>query len=522
MTRHATQINDLSDKQRAILELRLKKRRAGAPQVRLTPQPRGSCSLPLSFAQQRLWFLDQLNPGSVMYNVPAALRLKGRLDVNALERTLSEIVRRHEILRTTFDAIGGRPVLTIHPPEPVPLPLIDISEMAEAEREAQGLQLAYAEMLRPFNLAQGPLLRVTLVKLGAAEHLMLFTLHHMVSDGWAAGIMINEVGVLYEAFAKGHSSPLPELPIQYADYAYWQSRWLQGEALEAQLAYWRKELAPPLPRLNLTTDFPRPAVQTYRGAAQVLPFPKAVLIEVKRFCAREGVTLFIMLLTVFKVLLHYHTTQETILVGTPIANRDFVECEGLIGCFLNTLVLRTDLSGDPGFRELLGRVYEKVLSAHAHQHLPFEKLVDEIQPERNLHENPLFQVCFTLENAAPRPPKLTDLDVSFLELESPTVQFDLVMHVVESEQELLTALQYSTDLLKATTIRRMLSHYEVLLRHILAEPDVRLSRLKAALAEVDSQQRDVKQREVREAGLQKLKRVRRKAISQSSSEKVQS
>lgn len=520
MTKLAAEISGLSDKQRAILEMRLMKRRGYFSPTRIIAQPRGSCALPLSFAQQRLWFLDQLNPGSVMYNVPAALRLKGRLESGALERTLSEIVRRHEILRTTYEAVEGDPVLVIHSPEPITLPLLDISQMAEVEREAQGLRLAQAEMLRAFNLAQGPLLRVTVVKLGAEDHLMLFTLHHMVSDGWAVGILINEVAVLYEAYAMGRPSPLPELSIQYADYAYWQLHWLQGERLQTQLAYWRKELAAPLPRLALTTDYPRPPMQTYRGAAQILPFPKRVLTEIKSFCASEGVTLFMMLLAVFKVLLYAHTDQDDILVGTPIANRDDIECEGLIGCFLNTLVLRTSLSGNPGFRELLNRVCDKVLSAHAHQHLPFEKLVDEIQPERNLNENPLFQVSFTLENVAPQPPKLKDLSVNFVEIESPTVQFDLVMHMVESEQELVAALQYSTDLFKATTIRRLLRHYEVLLQQVLAEPDVRLNDLKARLAETDRQQQYAKEKQVQEAGFEKLKRARRKLVGELQPERV--
>jgi hypothetical protein len=356
-------------------------------------------SCPVSFAQQRLWFLDQFEPSSAVYNIPAAVRITGLLNVAALEQSLNEIVQRHETLRTTFSAVQGEPMQVINPTLALTLAVTDLQQLPEAKREAEVRRLAGQEARRPFDLSQGPLLRATLLRLGEKDHVLLLTMHHIVSDGWSMGVLFREVSVLYEAFATGEPSPLSELPIQYADFAVWQRQWLQGEVLEKQLDYWRKQLEAAPPLLELLTDRPRPTIQAYRGARQALILPPSLTEALKALSLREEVTLFMMLLAGFKTLLYRYTGQGDIIVGSPIANRNRVEIEGLIGFFVNTLVLRTDLSENPTFRQLLRRVREVCLEAYAHQDLPFEKLVEELQPERNLGYSPLFQVMFILQNA---------------------------------------------------------------------------------------------------------------------------
>ena len=355
--------------------------------------------LPLSFAQQRLWFLDQLEPGSSFYNIPAAVRLHGVLNVAALERTLSEVVRRHEVLRTHFMAVDGEPVQVIEAAAPLQLEVLDLSALEEEAREAEVLRLAQLEASRPFDLWRGPLLRVGLLRLGKEEHVALVTMHHIVSDGWSMGVFINEVATLYAAYVRGEESPLEELPIQYADFAHWQRGWLQGEVLAAQLDYWRAELADAPTVIDLPIDKPRPPVQTYRGAYQPLQLSAALSAQLRDLSRRHGATLFMTLLAAFDLLLCRYAGQEQVLVGTPIANRNRSEIEGLIGFFVNTLVLRGDVRGNPSFSELLRRVRETALSAYAHQDLPFEKLVEELQPERDMSRSPLFQVMFVLQNA---------------------------------------------------------------------------------------------------------------------------
>ncbi|HID62186.1 MAG TPA: non-ribosomal peptide synthetase, partial [Anaerolineae bacterium] len=444
----------------------------------IQPVPRDR-DLPLSFAQQRLWFLDQLEPGSPFYNIPTAVRLTGPLDVAALEQTLNEIVRRHEALRTTFETVDGRARQVIAPELTVPLPVTDLTDLPEAEREAEALQLASQEAQRPFDLARGPLLQARLLRLGGEDHVALLTMHHIVSDGWSMGILIQEIAALYEAFSNGRPSPLQELPIQYADFAHWQREWLQGETLEAQLSYWKQQLDGSPPLLELPTDRPRPAVQSFRGRTQAFALPKDLSRAIKDLGHQEGTTLFMTLLAAFQSLLYRYTGQETINVGTPIANRTQSEIEGLIGFFVNTLVMRADLSGDPGFRELLKRVREMALGAYAHQDLPFEMLVDALQPERNLSHSPLFQVMFVLQEAPTGAQALSDLTLRGVEAETGVAKFDLTLSMAEDGDGdgLGGVFEYNVDLFDAATIERMIAHFQTLLEGIVADPNRPISEL---------------------------------------------
>ncbi|MET0648994.1 MAG: amino acid adenylation domain-containing protein, partial [Pyrinomonadaceae bacterium] len=438
--------------------------------------PRGG-PLPLSFAQQRLWFLDQLDPGSALYNVPTVLRLAGPLDVAAFEKSLGEVVRRHEILRTTFAMRDGSPVQVIAPPGPWNLPVEDLREVPAASRQAAVERATIEEMRRPFDLTRGPLLRALLLRVGDVEHVLVFTVHHMVSDDWSKGVLVREATALYEAFLKGEPSPLAEPPIQYADFAQWHRRRMSGALLESQLDYWRRQLRGELPVLNLPTDHKRPASPDHRGAHVPFRLSASLTDALKELSRREGATLFMTLLAGFKCLLHRYADQEDILVGTPIANRTRAEIEDLIGFFVNTLVLRTDLSGDPTFRELLGRVREVTLGAYAHQDLPFEKLVEELQLSRDGGRTPLLQVVFTLQNAPVPPLALAGLTLTPQPVETGTAKFDLVLNVAETEQGLAGWLEYRCDLFERETIERLAAHFETLLGAAAADPARRLSEL---------------------------------------------
>ena len=338
-------------------------------------------------------------------------------------------------------------------------------------------RLAAEEFRRPFDLAHGPLLRVNLLRLGDKEHILLLTLHHIISDGWSMGILVQEMATLYEAFSHGTVPSLPELPIQYADFAEWQREWLQGEVLESQISYWKEQLGGNLPIVELPTDHPRPAVQTYRGKRKSRVLRKTLHEALKALSQREGVTLFMTLLAAFQTLLHRYTGQDDIIVGSATANRNRLEIEGLIGFFVNTLVLRTDLSGNPTFRELLKRVREVALGAYAHQDLPFDKLVEELQVPRDLSYNPLFQVMFVLQNAPMEPLQLSGLTLSPLEAETDTAKFDLTLELTEGPEGLTSSIEYNTDLFDSDTIERMVGHFQTLLQGIVANPDARLSEL---------------------------------------------
>ncbi|MEH2434859.1 MAG: amino acid adenylation domain-containing protein [Nostoc sp.] len=450
---------------------------------------------PTSFAQQRLWFLDQLASGNPFYNVSTALRLTGSLNFTALKQTFNEIVRRHETLRTRFVMIEQQPVQAIAPSLTIPFPLIDIRNF-DRECETQVRRIATAEAQHPFNLTTGPLLRVKLLQLGEAEYVLLLNLHHIVADGWSIGVLIRELGVLYKAFVEDNqclmSTLLPELPIQYADFAQWQQEWLQavGEngcsPLQTQLAYWQKQLDK-ISVLNLPTDRVRPAVSTYRGAKQFLELPHSLTQALETLSYQEDVTLFMTMLAAFQTLLYRYTQQEDIVVGSAIANRNRSELEGLIGFFVNSLVLRSDLSGNPTFRELLNRVREVTLGAYAHQDLPFEKLVEELHPERDLSHHPLFQVVFSLQNTPIEALELPGLKLSLFDFESKIAKFDLEFHLWRDLETLKGEVVYSTDLFDQSTITRMLGHFQILLESIVVNPKQRISDL-ALLTERERQQ----------------------------------
>ncbi|HEX8148765.1 MAG TPA: amino acid adenylation domain-containing protein, partial [Pyrinomonadaceae bacterium] len=434
--------------------------------------------LPLSFAQQRLWFLDQLEPGGSAYNVPSAVRLEGPLDLGALERTVGEIVRRHETLRTSFPTAEGRPQQRIAPVSEIRLAVTDLSPLPAAEREAAARRLAREEAERPFDLATGPLFRVGALRLGEEEHVVLFTMHHIVCDGWSLGVMVREIVALYGAYSRGAAPALPEPPIQYVDFAVWQRNWLRGDVLEAQLDFWKKQLgAGELPALKLPTDRPRPATRSFVGAQEQFTLPFAFLEKVKALSRQEGVTMFMTLLGAFQALLHRYSGQDEILVGSSIANRNRAEIEGLIGFFVNTLVMRGDFGGNPTFKELLGRVRDAALGAYAHQDLPFEKLVEEMQPERSLGGAPLFQVAFNLQNAPWENLELQGLRLSYLGVSSETSKFDLALYMSESHEGLHGKFEYATDIFEAETIRRLVGHFRRLLEAAVADPEQRVSTL---------------------------------------------
>ncbi|HEU4556634.1 MAG TPA: condensation domain-containing protein, partial [Longimicrobium sp.] len=434
-------------------------------------------TLPLSFSQERLWFIDRLEPESTTYSIPAAWRLEGALDEAALERSLSEIVRRHETLRTVFREVDGSPVQVIAPFDGFVLPVEDLSGLGEADREAVVRHRVGEEAARPFDLAAGPLVRAGLLRLGAEDHVLLLSMHHIVSDGWSMGVLFRELSALYEAYLAGRESPLSELTVQYADYAVWQREQLEGEVLDRQLAYWKERLAGAPELLELPTDHPRPPVQTYRGASVLVELSPELLERLQALGRSEGATLYMTLLGAFQVLLSKYAGSEDVVVGSPIAGRTRAEVEELIGFFVNTLVLRTDLSGDPSFREVLGRVREATLGAYAHQELPFEKLVAELQPERSLSHSPLFQVLFTLQNAESWGDALAGLKVGGVGAAMEIAQFDLSLTLFTTAQGLLGALNYSTDLFERGTIDRMLGHLERVLEQVAADADVRLSQV---------------------------------------------
>lgn len=455
----------LSPEKLAVLERRL--RRSHRPAAAIVPRGGGRRQLPLSFAQQRLWFLDRLQPGSASYNVAADVRLGGSIDLAALRRTLGEIVRRHEALRTTFRAIDGQPQQVIEPRAEVDLPLIDLRSLPPHTREAEAHRLSVVEAERSFDLERGPLFRACLMRTGPEEQVLLLTMHHIVSDAWSVRILLREIATLYDAFRSGRPSPLPELPIQYADFALWQQSELQGGRLATLLDYWRGALAGAPAVLELPFDRPRPAVQTFRGAAFNFMIPPHVAAALRAAGQREGATLFMTLLAAFALLLHRICGQNDLIVGTPVANRNRADLEGLIGFFTNTLVIRSRL-GHESFRELLAHVRQTTLDAFAHQDLPFEKLVEELQPERSLSHNPLFQVLFTLQSAH-------DLPVDGGELDSPdavrTAKFDLSFFVIDSDRGLHGSFEYNTDLWDAATIERLSGNLLTLLEGIAHDPD---------------------------------------------------
>jgi amino acid adenylation domain-containing protein len=467
----------LSPQKRELLLQRLNQKKESVSLEKILPQSRECNTFPLSFAQQRLWFLEQLTPGNFTYNILAGLRLTGTLDASSLERSLNELVKRHEVLRTAFKTINGQPVQAIASNLELKILEIDLRSLPETERSREVERLIAAEAKLAFDLSQAPLLRAKLLHLSDSNWVLLLSTHHIIFDAWSVGIFIQELATFYQAFCTGKPSPLPELSVQYADFASWQRQWLQGEVLETQLAYWKKQLGGNLPVLNLPTDRPRPAVQTFRGAVHKFTIPKAIAEEMTQLSQRQKATLFMVLLAAFKTLLYRYTGQEDILVASPIANRNRREIEELIGFFANTVVFRTNLSSNPTFKELLASVREVALGAYNHQDLPFEKLVEILQPERDLSHNPLFQVLFSLRNVRTPQIKLPGVTLRNLEIEQKTAKFDLALGLEEGLEGINGTLEYSQDLFDASTARRIAGHFLTLLESIAANPEQRLSNL---------------------------------------------
>ena len=461
-------MENLSPERRALLALQLRKTRELGVQEKI-PRRNESDFAPLSFTQQRLWFLNQLEPGSTAYNITAALRLTGSLNVAALMRNNppGETRRRH------FISADGQTRQVISPVQSVNLFVTDLSSLTETERRAEVQRHISQEAALPFDLAAGPVLRVKLLRLSEDKHVLLVTMHHIISDAWSVGLLIREVGVLYGAFASGAPSPLPELEIQYADYAEWQRTWLRGEVLDAQLAYWKQQLAGAPPILTLPTDRPRPPAQSYRGAHLPFSLNRNLTDQLKQMSSRENVTLFMTLLAAFQVLLGRYSGQRDIVVGTSTANRARTETEGLIGCFINMLALRTRLDGDANWRELLRKVRDVCLGAYAHQEFPFEKLVEELQPARELSYHPVFQVMLVLQNVRLESLELKGINLSRIEIETSTAKFDLTITLRESADCLQGRIEYSTDLFGEPTMRRLAEHYERLLTGMVQAPGQR-------------------------------------------------
>ncbi|MFC1715834.1 amino acid adenylation domain-containing protein [Candidatus Poribacteria bacterium] len=464
----------------------------GKPSAQYSPIPTvpRDVVLPLSFSQERVWFIQQLEPTNIAYNTQSVTTFNGPLDVMVLEQSFREIVRRHEIFRTTFPAVDGQPTQIIHPEWEARIPLVDLQGLPESEREAEALRLMQKEFQKPFDLTRLPLIRWTLLRLSQEEHMLIHVEHHIIHDGWSFNLLIHEMLELYSAFSADRPSPLPELPIQFADFAHWQRQWMQGEVAETQLAYWKKRLADCPPELGLPLDHPRPAMQTFRGAAPRIELPLDLCESLRALSRGEGVTLFMTMLTAFAALLHRYSGQDDICIGSGIANRHWPKTERLIGMILNNVVLRTDLSGDPTFQELLGRVRTATLEAYVHQDVPFNKVVESLHPERDQSRNPLFQVMFNFHDSPMPDLELPKLNINLQEgLSNGSAKFDLnVIMIPRAEQHVgqtstrgsegITAIwEYNTGLFDASTIKHMVSHFQVFLEAMVADLDQRISQL---------------------------------------------
>jgi amino acid adenylation domain-containing protein len=471
-------LNRLSPERRALLALRLQKKTEPALSKDVIRPHQGIGPVPAAYAQQRLWLIDQLQPGLAIYNMPMPVRISGMLDVQALEWSLNEIVARHDVLRTSFEMVDSELTQVVAPFRGFTLECVNLSGLPEAERESEARRLTVEDVETPFDLSTGPMFRVRLLRLGEREHLLLLTIHHIICDGWSTQILWKEISTFYQTFAWGLTSPLAELPIQYVDYAAWQREWLAGGTLAQQLNYWKEQLAGAPATLGLPTDWPRPAVLSFSGAEATFTLSAHTSEALRTLGQQEGVTLFMTLLTAFNVLLYRYSGQDDIVVGTPVAGRNRKELEGLVGFFANTLALRTRLNGDPTFIELLRCVQKVTVDAYTHEALPFERLVEELQPERDLSRNPLFQVMFTMQNATAAPAAaMSGLTLGEQKFDYRSARFDLELNVWEEEERLAGNLFYSTELFEADTIRRILGNFEVLLDAIATDPKLRISEL---------------------------------------------
>ncbi|OSX98878.1 non-ribosomal peptide synthetase [Bacillus mycoides] len=435
----------------------------------LMPMERGE-TIPLSYAQQRLWFIDQFTPNSALYNMPMVCRLTGSWLPEALEKGWNQLIERHESLRTVFHEVNGQPVQQIEPYAFRSIPKTDLTMLSPEDREEEVKRLIQQETEVPFDLTEGPLIRTSILQVGEEEWILLCTLHHIISDGWSMGVLLEEWMAFYEKATDGKIAELEPLPVQYADFAQWQKGWLKAEVLDQQLQYWREELSGELPVLQLPMDRPRPAIQTHHGSTYTLVLPSTLHDKLNEFSRQEGATLFMTLLAAYQSFLSRYTGQEDILVGSPIANRNYREIEGLIGFFVNTLVYRANLSGRPTFQDVLSQVRQKALKAYEYQDIPFEKIVEVVQPERSTSHSPIFQTMFILQNMKQEFPVLSGRSIEMIESHSPIAKFDLSVMVAETEEGLLFTFEYNKDLFNATTIERMAGHFEKWLHEVSHYP----------------------------------------------------
>ena len=483
----SNRIASLSPRKREILLQRLTRQKEQSESPRILPRKNHSEACPLSFGQQQLWLLHQLNPNSSAYNNPTVLRIQGNLQISVLERVLNEVVRRHEALRTVFVTIEGQPAQVIKPALGISLPVIDLRHLPEPEREPHALQLIEQHVYSPFDLSKGPLLRAQLLRLGEEEFIIMLAMHHITSDAWSIGVLSNEVMALYKAFSLGKQSPLQNLPVQYADYACWQRAYLQGEEMEKLLSYWKQKLGGSLTAMQLPIDRRRPAEARSLGSALSVIGAPDLSESLKALSQQARVSLFVTLLAAFKILLHRYSREDDIIVGSPLANRNRTELEEIIGYFVNTLVLRTDLSGQPSFRELLKRVRETTLDAFAHDEMPFEKLVEELQPGRKIGHNPLFQVMFQLNISQSAALEMAGLKLSQVLIGHSMAKFDLNLKLEDAPHGLVISMEYNSDLFEPGTIRHMIDAFHTLLNSIVANPDQRISEL-SLLTEAEGQE----------------------------------
>jgi amino acid adenylation domain-containing protein len=441
-------------------------------------------AFPASFAQQRLWFLDKLEPGTAAYNLPRAFRITGPLDLDVLNRAIQAVVRRHESLRTVFDSVDGRPRQIVLDTIDVPISVVDLSSTTEEQRESAALQIASAEGKKPFDLTQGPLLRIVLVQLKPDQQLLILVLHHIITDGWSIAILFRELTKCYEAFTTGRVPDLPELTVQYSEYAQWQREYLSGDVLSEEVQYWKEKLAGAQTVLDLPADRRRPTTHSWSGATEELVFDKSTLIKLKALAQSQGATLFMVSMAAFQAWLWRYTQQKSILVGTPTAARSQFEIENLIGFFVNTLVFRADVTGELTFRELVRQVREFSLEAYAHQDVPFEKLVEELVPQRSVNITPLFQAMFIFQNIPKQIFKIAGLDMEELPFDTGIAKFDLSAEVFEDDdQELHWRFEYNTDLFEQGTIRAFLNHFRNLLNAVIDAPDLLLAEIPLMSAE---------------------------------------
>ncbi len=459
-------VSKLSPEKRKLLELLLKEKDIDVTKSRILPQSRQTNRFPLSYAQQRMWFLDRMEPGNPMYNNPAAVSIKGKVNVGAIRKALAEMGKRHEVLRTVFEDEGGIPVQIIQDKVKLQLRELDFSHLPEAEKQDALHQESTLEAQRPFDLSAGPLLRTTLIRLGADDYAFLLTMHHIISDAWTLNIFIKEFAELYEGFAKERPIELAALPIQYVDFACWQRDYLTGDVLQEQLSYWSKVLDGADKAMDLPLDHPRPKMQTFNGDVAYFKVDAAVARQLEDFSKKQDVTLFMTALAAIDLLFYRYSGQEDVSIGTPIANRNRSEVEYLLGVFINTLVMRANMGDDPTFADLVQRVKETALGAYAHQDIPFEMLVEELKPERDMSRPPFYQVMFVMQNAAPPPLRLDDVVIEPLELHTPTAKFDITIVLEPVADGIDGQIVYNTDLFEKETIDRLIGHFQNILSAI--------------------------------------------------------